>query len=408
MSSTLRMPERVRLLFVVTTGNTASLLMKGQLAHLAAQGFHVTVVGAPDDHLQDLADREGVEIVPLVMSRSIDPVSDAWALWKLFWLMRRIRPHVVNASTPKAGMLGMLAARMAGVPVRVYTLDGLRMATTRGVRRRLLAAAERLAARCSHRVWSVSRSLGREFAELGLAAVDKIDVLGHGSSNGVDAAALAPTPQRRSRGRQLRRELGIPPDAPVLGFVGPLTRDKGIADLVRAFDELPGKHRDARLLCVGDWEPHDAVDAETRAAVRDNPRVICTGFVRNVFDYHHVMDALVFPSHREGFPNAVLEAQAAGLPVAGYAVTGVVDAVVDGETGLLAPPGDVAALGQCVAAYLDDPAICARHGQQGRLRAARDFARSAVWNLQVREYERLLAAKGIEIRLTQRQLAAAA
>jgi glycosyltransferase involved in cell wall biosynthesis len=328
------------------------------------------------------------------MSREASPLRDLVSWVRLVRLFRRLRPDLVAAGTPKAGLLGLLAARVVGVPARVYTLRGLRLETARGAKRRLLRRAERLTAASAHRVLCVSESLRRRAVELGVVAEAKAVVPGAGSSNGVDVARFRAAAEDREGVRSLRARLGLPEGAPVVGFVGRLTRDKGIAELLEAFDRLSRELPEARLLLLGDFESGDPVPRALADRLRADPRVVLPGFVRDTAPYYPLMDVLAFPSHREGFPNAPLEAAATEVPTVGFGVTGTVDAVADGETGRIVPPGDVAALAAALAAYLRDEELRRRHGRAARERAERRFRRETVWRAWAAEYRRLLGEPG--------------
>lgn len=384
---------RPRLLILVTHPMTAHILMRGQLAHLAAAGFEVAVGAAPGPELDAVAANEGVRAFPLPFTRRIGPLRDLVALARTIGVIRRFRPTIVNAGTPKAGLVGMLAARLCRVSVRIYTVRGLRLETSRGLARHVLAASERLAACCAHRVVFVSESLRRRCLELGLATEEKTVVLLGGSSNGVDVDRFRPAAPGEKAA--LRRELGIPEDAPVVGFVGRWTRDKGIADLADVFiTTVAPRHPGCRLLMVGDWEAGDPVPEPVRRAILAHPGVVSTGFVADPAPFHRAIDVLAFPSYREGLPNAPLEAAASGVPVAGYAATGTTDAVADGTTGTLVPVGNRRALADALAAYLDSPQLARHHGAAGRQRVERLFARQRVWQAWSGLYRRELDGSG--------------
>jgi glycosyltransferase involved in cell wall biosynthesis len=376
-----------RVLQVCTIPSFPRILLAGRFAELRAQGFEVAVVSSTGDDLDKLAQEEGCEVFGIDMEREPSPLKDLVALYKLCRVLRKWRPDIVDAGNPKAGLLGMLAARITGVPVRVYTLHGLRLETTGGLKRRILGLTEWLASKCAHTVVSVSESLRDVYVEAGYVPAEKTVVLGKGSANGLRADRFATSADKR---RRVREELGIAADAPVVGFVGRFTHDKGLTDLWTAFATVREKHPDARLLLVGDFEPGDPVPADVAEALRNDPAVILPGFVRNPEKYYHAMDVLALPSKREGFGTVVLEANAAKVPVVGYDATGLRDAIIDGVTGTLVPTGYIPALAAGLRTYLDSQERRRSHGAAGYARVKRDFAPEVIWNASVALYRELL------------------
>jgi glycosyltransferase involved in cell wall biosynthesis len=383
-------------MYVVTSPLTVTLL-RGQLRYMAAAGFEVTVVSAPGPQLEAAAAEDGVSAAPLPLERELSPLADLKTLLALRRLIKERRPHVTNVSTPKAGLLGGLAARLAGVPVRVYVLRGIRYETVSGVRGRLMKLAEGIACASAHRVICVSESVRKRMELHGLLTREGSTVLASGSSNGVDADRFAPTGERLAHARRLRHELGIPEGAPVIGYVGRFTRDKGIPELLDAFALVKKTVTGVRLLVVGGDEVGDPLPAETRERLGSDRSIVCTGFVDDAAPYYHVMDLLALPTHREGFPNTVLEAYAAGKPVVATRATGVVDAVMEEGTGLLVPVGDVRALAEALDTMLKSPETRHDMGAAGRRWVARDFRPVRIWRELEKEYRRLLEARDLPL-----------
>jgi len=368
-------------------------LLQGQLQYLEGKGFNVVIISPAGKQLDEMARSEGVRAIELTMARKIAPLSDLVSLFRLCRITRAIRPLVTNVSTPKAGLLGGFAAWVNRVPCRYYTLRGLRFETTTGLKRRLLVLAERLACCFAHRVICVSKSVRESAIASGLTSPERAVVFGSGSSNGVDASRFAPTPKVMKRAAMLRSKFGILPRTPVVGFVGRLTRDKGIPELTEAFLRLGSQFPGLRLLLLGPFEDEDPLPAKTRRCLETHGNVILAGLVEDTAACYALMDVFVLPSHREGLPNAVLEAQAAGIPVVAARATGVVDAVVDGETGLLFPVGDAMALADAVARLLGDKALASKLGHAAKERIKREFRQEQIWKALYQEYVRFLQIK---------------
>lgn len=382
--------RRPRVVYIATDPLTAFRLMDGQLAFMQAQGFDVSVITAPGPRLDAAAAREGVTAFGVPMKRDPSPLKDLASLVRLVATLRRLRPDIVNAGTPKAGLLGVMASRLAGVPVVVYLLRGLRFEGAVGVKRLILAATEHIAGGFSHRVFVNSESLRQRFVALGCAPSSKTWVPGEGSSNGVEVERFAATPERSAWAASERSLLGIEPDAVVIGFVGRFVRDKGLVELMEAFREALRAVPTLRLLLVGDHDATDPLPDDVVRFIASDRRVVATGFVEEPARYYWLMDILAFPSYREGFPNAPLEAAAAGLPVVAFRATGTVDAVVDGKTGRLVAAKDASGLARALLAYARDPALRRAHGAAGAARVTKAFRREVVWQALAAEYRRLL------------------
>lgn len=376
-------------ILVGVTDSQTCLVLKGRLRMLRESGFQVTLVSSPGALLDRTAAESGVEAVPIPMRRSMAPVADLISFLRFWWVLGECKPDMVEFSTPKAGLLGSLAAWLRGVPRRVYVLRGLRLETATGVKRRILLAAEQLASACAHVVLCNSESLRARALSLGIAPERKLVLLGEGTSQGVNTERFSPGPT------EMRDKLGLAPCTPVIGFVGRLTRDKGVPELVAAFETIRGTEPQARLLLVG-WfdEAEDALDSRLRARIASDPQIICTGFVRETAPYYRAMDVMALPTRREGFPNAVLEAAASGVPVVTTMATGSRDSVVSGLTGLLIPPGDSSAISDAVLALLRDPERRIRMGRAARAWVCEHYQDERVLGFAAAFYADMLARPG--------------
>ena len=375
-------------LVVGVTHPQTCLVLTGRLRRLREAGFRVVLVSSPGKLLDSTAAAEGVEAVAIPIQRQIAPLADLISLARLCRLLYRFKPHIVEFSTPKAGLLGSVAAVLCRVPRRVYMLRGLKLETARGLKRRILWAAERITAACAHRVLCNSDSLRKRAMALALAPGGKLHLLGAGSSNGVDVERFSPGPCC------LRPQLGLADDDLVIGFVGRLTRDKGLPELIEAFAAIESIEPRARLLLVGWFDAsEDSLGPELRACILEHPGIRLTGFVPNTAEYYRAMDIMVLPTWREGFPNAVLEAQATGIPVITTLSTGSRDSVVPEVTGLLVPPGYPGAIVEAALKLLRDPERRRRMGWAARVWVRENFASESVLALTVDYYKRLLADK---------------
>jgi glycosyltransferase involved in cell wall biosynthesis len=362
------------------------LTLTGRLRALREAGFRVTLVSSPGELLERTAAREGVESVAIPIQRKIAPIADLVSLARLWWLLLRLRPEMTEFSTPKAGLLGTIAALLAGVPVRIYMLRGFKVEGTRGCKRQILLAAERIASACARVVLCNSHSMRDEARALRVAPEAKLNLLGEGSSNGVDVERFSPC------NSEVRARLGIPPDVPLVGFVGRLTCDKGLPELMEAFETILLAQPAAHLLLVGWFDvAEDALSAGLRSRIKSHPRIHCTGFVADTAPYYCAMDLMVLPTWREGFPNVVLEAAASGIPVITTIATGSRDSVVPEVTGLLIPPGYPEAISEAVLKLLGDPARRQRMGQAARAWVVEHYAKDRVLGLATAFYKGLLA-----------------
>jgi len=375
-----------RVCVVVASDLSVRTFLHPHLVALHPQ-YALTVVANTAD--ERLLERIGVTgtLKRIPISRTISLVRDLQSLASLVWFLRRERFDIVHSLTPKAGLLAMTAAWLTGVPVRLHTFTGQVWATRAGLSRSFLKLMDALIARCATFTLTDSVSQRRLLVAEHVVSDERIDVLGQGSVSGVNAARFRPDPVRR---QHVRDRAGISATDLVLLFVGRLTHDKGVLDLARAFAILAAERPDVRLILVGPDE--QMLRPAITAVCRDcEPRLHFVEFTETPEDFVAAADVLCLPSYREGFPNVILEAAAAGIPTVASHICGIVDAVEEGRTGLLHEPRDVVDLLARLRMLAADPALRHKLGAAAKARVERDFQPEALTSALIDLYARLRA-----------------
>jgi glycosyltransferase involved in cell wall biosynthesis len=360
------------------------------IARLLRDGHPVFIISSDMHPLEEFA-RMGCTVLPVPITRVISPWRDILSAIKIFRHLRRIKPSIVHAHTPKGGLLAMIGAAMAPVRCRLYTCHGLASETETGFKRNLLTLTERLTCALAHRVLVVSPSLSRKMTEHRIGSDAKKLILGAGSACGIDTMRFDRTEELMAQARQIRQSLKIPDDAIVIGFIGRLVPDKGIHLLVQAFCELYRENDRVRLLVIGDLEPYrGTLSDETNRLLTEHAGIRRIGFTHGIERYYACMDLLALPTRREGFPYVLLEAGAMRIPVVATAVTGCVDAIEDQVTGLLIDGNRPEQLVDALSGLIRDPARRTEMGRQGRLRVEQGFASERLIAEHLKLYERLV------------------
>ncbi len=385
-----------RLLHVTTVPMTLCFLA-GHVVYAKSRGFEVHALSSPGEPLDEFGRDMQIEAHAVAMSRRITPLADLAALWRIVRVIRQVRPTIVDAHTPKGGLLAMVASALCRVPVRIYHQHGLPLVTATGPKRGILRWSERTSCQLAHQVLCISTSLREVLIAEGLCPPGKIKVLEHGSIDGVEAGRkfnpAVISAQSAEGGRARNR---IPRGALVIGFVGRIVRDKGLIELARSWRVLREEYPSLHLLVAGPFESEDPIPADVEETLRSDPRIHLAGMVHDMPSIYRTLDLLVLPTYREGFGTALLEAAAMGLPVVATRIPGCVDAVRDGETGLLVPVRDAEALTAAIRRYLGDPELRRQHGANGRRCALRDFEPGRVREALFQEYVRLLGRRGCD------------
>jgi glycosyltransferase involved in cell wall biosynthesis len=378
-----------KLLRVTTVPISLKLLLRGQLSFMKEQGFEVLAVSADGPEIKDLK-AEGVDHRIVSMTRKITPFQDVISLLKLIGLIRSFRPDIVHSHTPKAGMLAMLAAWICRVPVRLHTVAGLPLIERKGAVRTVLVLTEKLTYFCATKIYPNSVGL-KDFIESDIGIdPSKLSLIGKGSSNGIDVRAFFATDALLGAATDLRKKLSVSSTEIVFSFVGRIVGDKGINELIAAFQRIAAEFP-ARLLLVGPQEADlDPIAPESQQALANDPRIHALGYQQDVRPALLASDLFVFPSYREGFPNVVMQACCLERPCIVSNINGCNEIIQDGITGLIVPTKDTDALYNAMKWMSTHPDAARKFGRDARAYVAANFDQRHVWESIMKEYKEAL------------------
>ncbi|ALU76079.1 glycosyltransferase family 4 protein [Tenacibaculum finnmarkense genomovar finnmarkense] len=353
---------------------------------MSQNGFEVVGVSSEGKYLQDVADDEGIRVKVIEMTRKITPLKDLKSLWELYRLLKKERPFIVHTHTPKAGIIGMLASYLANVPNRLHTVAGLPLLEAKGVKRTILNFVEKLTYKCATRVYPNSNGLKDIILENKFIASEKLNVIANGSSNGIDTAHFNSELFSKEKQQRLKTTLKIKEDDFVFIFVGRIVGDKGINELIKAFDKLSKTKYKIKLLLVGSFEDElDPLQEVTKNIINTNKQIISVGYQNDVRPYFSIADVLTFPSYREGFPNVVMQAGAMGLPSIVSNINGCNEIIEENINGFIVPVKNSDALYEAMLKMMlnSDMKLKARE------MIATRFEQKVVWDALLNEYKTL-------------------
>ena len=384
-----------KLIRITTVPISFKVLLKGQLRFMASNGFDVKGVSSEGEELKEVRENEGIVMEAINMSRKITPFQDLKSLWEMWNFLRKEKPQIVHTHTPKAGIIGMLAARLAGVPHRLHTVAGLPLMEAIGTKRKILNFVEKLTYSSATRVYPNSKGLYDFILQNNFTQSNKLKIIANGSSNGIDTTFFSPDQVTELERVTLREKLNIQPNDFVFVFVGRIVSDKGINELIKAFSELQAVENNEptgiKLLLVGGLENDlDPLNPETLAEINQNKDIISVGFQQDVRSFFAIADALVFPSYREGFPNVVMQAGAMGLPSIVSDINGCNEIIIEGENGLIIPSKNVEKLKEKMLTLAKDKNLYTKLKGNSRRMIENRYEQSVVWNALLEEYEGLL------------------
>ncbi len=374
-----------------TTIPVSFILLKGQLGFLN-EHFEVIAISGGGEQLDEVTKRESVKVLPVSMERRISPLKDLVSLVRLYRTFKKEKPSIIHSITPKAGLLSMLAGKMAGVPIRMHTFTGLIFPSRTGMMQKLLIQMDRLLCWAATNVYPEGEGVKKDLIKFNITT-KPLKVIANGNVNGVDTEFFSPSVFSTEEKNKLRSSLNISKDDFVFVFVGRLVRDKGINELVSVFKQITSssKYGYVKLLLVGGMEGNiDRITPETEQEINNNPNIIAVGFQKDVRKFFSISDCLVFPSYREGFPNVVIEAGAMELPCIVSDINGCNEIIVNGENGIIIPPKNTNILKEAMLKILDDNESYRALKANSRKMIESRYKREYVWNELLNEYKNLL------------------
>lgn len=324
----------MKIIRATTIPGSLNNFCRGLLSELQErEGYEVVALSSPGEALDEICEREKVRTIAVTMQRHISPVNDLRSLWKLIRVFRKEKPEMVHSMTPKAGLLCMIAAWICRVPVRIHTFTGLVFPTSTGLKRKILMATDWLTCACATHVIPEGEGVKNDLVNNKITR-KPLRILGYGNVRGIDLNRFDPkNPEVIKAAEMIRRE-----EVLTFIFIGRLVGDKGIPELVKAFCRLNKELPDTRLLLIGREEPQlDPLDSNTLKEISDSPAIEAVGQKADVRPWLLASDVFVLPSHREGFPNVVIEAGAMGLPSIVTDINGSREIIHNGENGLIVP-----------------------------------------------------------------------
>ncbi|WP_394749406.1 glycosyltransferase family 4 protein [Spongiimicrobium salis] len=384
------MNPKQKLIRITTVPGSLVTLLNGQLKHMTQFYDVIGISSSYNGRLAQFSEEEHVDVIPVEMTRTISPFKDLRATYQLYRIFKREKPFIVHTHTPKAGTVGMLAAKLAGVPHRLHTIAGMPLLEATGTKRKLLDLVEKITYSCATKIYPNSFGLKDIIIQNKYTDEASLKVIANGSSNGIDTEHFDPDRIPLKEREELRKSLGIAEDDFVFVFIGRIVKDKGIEELTAAFEIINQKFPKTKLLLVGPFEKKlDPLSERAEKIVTDHKNVIYVGSQRDVRPYFLMAHIQAFPSYREGFPNVVMQAGALGIPNIVSNINGCNEIIEDKVNGVIIPVKNIDALANAMEWAIQNKEEVEKMGKVSREMIRSRFERNLVWSKLLEEYRNL-------------------
>lgn len=378
-----------KLIRITTVPLSLDKLLEGQLCFMN-EYYDVVAVSSEKEYLEKIGKRENVATHHLEMTRKITPIQDVIAVIKMYFYFKKVKPFIVHTHTPKAGIVGMMAAKLAGVPHRLHTVAGLPLLEATGLKRKILDFVEKLTYSCATKVYPNSKALLQIIQSNSYCKNSKLKVIANGSSNGINTSHFNSDLILENQKFELKNHLKINENDFVFIFVGRIVTDKGINELVDAFSKLNQEINAIKLLLVGPFEEDlNPLKPETLEIIKTHSSIISVGYQNDVRPYFSVSNALVFPSYREGFPNVVMQAGAMNLPSIVSNINGCNEIIENNKNGIIIPVKNSTALFVAMKELVQNDMNYQFMKSNSRCLIENRFEQKIVWEALLNEYKSL-------------------
>lgn len=380
------MTKKIKIIRTATVAMSLNILLKGQLKFLNEE-FEVVAVSGQDAHLNEVENRENVKTLSLKMERKIHLINDFISLIKMCGLLKREKPQIVHSITPKAGLITMLAAKIIGVPVRIHTFTGLVFPSRNGFLKQILIWMDKLICYCATDVIAEGNGVKQDLIKFKISS-KPIKIIANGNVNGVDLNYYS-AEIIQSNIKKIKSELNLENDF-VFVFVGRITKEKGIEELILAFEKLNLIYNNVSLLLIGDFEDKHLLNKKVINEIVNNPKIISLGFKDDIRPYVALSNILVLPSYREGFPNVVLQASALGIPSIVTDINGSNEIIKNGINGYICQSKDINSLFEKIELAVKNKIHLKLLGENAKLEVCKKFSNQLVWQELLKFYKNRL------------------
>jgi len=385
------MPKIVR---ITTIPVSMMVLLKGQMKFMQQNGFDIVMISSDGKEVKQLIEQESCPHIAIKLTRKITPFTDLVSLFRLVKILHSIKPDIVHSHTPKAGLIAMWAAKIAGVRIRLHTIAGLPWMETKGIKRRMLIGVEKLTTMAATSVFPNSFTQ-RDFLISNGIAQNKMKVIGNGTSNGINLNHFVRNADIHAKAKNIRQQLGIDENDWLWIFVGRIVKDKGISELIEAFDDIFKLFPRDRLLLVGEQETDlDPLDQKHIDILKNHSAMISCGFQNDIRPYLAASQVLVFPSYREGFPNVPMQAGLMGCALILSDINGCNELVRHNEDGWLVTVKNKASLFNAMLEARNNRTLMQQYANTIQAKIKEKYDQTNFWNSLLNEYRQQLNNKG--------------